>query len=101
MIQYYNNVEMIIIFWISIHAKNCQRVQLNWTRIQINVDIWKYRNYEVRQVDTPLHWQLVLNGPKESPYEGGMFKVDVKFPSEYPFRFPSLRFLTPIYHPGV
>ena len=55
----------------------------------------------MRQVDTPLHWQLILNGPKESPYEGGMFKVDVKFPSEYPFRFPSLRFLTPIYHPGV
>lgn len=30
-----------------------------------------------------------------------MFRVDVKFPPEYPFKFPNVRFLTPIYHPGV
>ena len=37
----------------------------------------------------------------DSPYEGGIFRIDVKFPSEYPFKKPEMIFVTPIYHPGV
>ncbi|XP_054152613.1 uncharacterized protein LOC128951386 [Oppia nitens] len=39
-----------------------------------------------------------LNGPEGSPYEGGVFEVDLKFPAEYPMRVPNieLRYFTQI-----
>ena len=37
-------------------------------------------------------------GPKETPYENGLFLLYVNFPGDYPFRAPEMRFITPIYH---
>jgi len=30
-------------------------------------------------------WIAVLPGPAGSPYEGGMFEVDIKIPEDYPY----------------
>ena len=38
-------------------------------------------------------------GPAGTPYEGGLFYIDISLPSDYPFRPPKLRFRTPFYHP--
>jgi ubiquitin-conjugating enzyme E2 J2 len=40
-------------------------------------------------------WRFVLQGPPDSPYEGGMYQGKVKFPDEYPFKPPSIYMLTP------
>ena len=37
----------------------------------------------------------------ESPYEGGIFEIDIAFPSEYPFKAPKVKFNTQIYHPNI
>ena len=42
-----------------------------------------------------------IEGPADSPYEGGRFRLEVSIPSRYPFEPPSVRFLTPIYHPNI
>ncbi|KAH6983525.1 ubiquitin-conjugating enzyme/RWD-like protein [Ilyonectria sp. MPI-CAGE-AT-0026] len=41
-----------------------------------------------------------IGGPPDTPYEGGIFWINVKFP-EAPTKPPVLRFQTKIYHPNI
>mmetsp|Transcript_4259 Transcript_4259/g.6706 ORF Transcript_4259/g.6706 Transcript_4259/m.6706 type:complete len:1197 (-) Transcript_4259:91-3681(-) len=45
--------------------------------------------------------KLVLVGQTQTLYEGGVFELLLEFPSNYPYKPPSIRFLTPIYHYAV
>ncbi|KAM8720125.1 hypothetical protein ACLKA7_006213 [Drosophila subpalustris] len=47
------------------------------------------------------HWKATVNGPSGSVYEGGVFRLDIRFPGAYPFRPPQIRFVTRIYHCNV
>jgi len=40
-------------------------------------------------------------GPPDTPYEGATYHVDIRIPSEYPFRPPLMKFETKIWHPNV
>lgn len=48
-----------------------------------------------------LHWTGFINGPAESIYQGGRFKIEATFPLEYPFKAPTIKFITRIYHPNI
>ena len=42
-----------------------------------------------------------MKGPKETPYEGGIFTIRITFPFNYPKAGPEFRFLNLIYHLNV
>ncbi|GME78003.1 unnamed protein product [[Candida] boidinii] len=42
-----------------------------------------------------------LQGPPGTPYENGVFQVDIKIPDAYPFKPPIMKFITPVYHPNI
>lgn len=46
-------------------------------------------------------WEVAIFGPPNTLYEGGYFKAHMKFPQDYPYSPPSIRFLTKVFHPNV
>ncbi|AYV75765.1 MAG: ubiquitin-conjugating enzyme E2-17 kDa 3 [Terrestrivirus sp.] len=51
--------------------------------------------------DSLIEWTATINGPKDTPYENGHFKLDINIPSNYPFKPPNVRFLTKVFHPNI
>lgn len=46
-------------------------------------------------------WLILMQGPADTPYEAGVFKLDFKFPDNYPFKPPEVKFITTVYHPNI
>ena len=51
--------------------------------------------------DNPFEWEIMIMGPADTPYEGGFFQAEMRFPSDYPNHPPKLRFVSEFYHPNV
>jgi len=51
--------------------------------------------------DNLRYFDVTIDGPSQSPYEGGCFKLELFLPDDYPMTPPKVRFLTKIYHPNI
>ncbi|KAK2181932.1 hypothetical protein NP493_376g03021 [Ridgeia piscesae] len=58
------------------------------------VSCWM-KNDSIEQLEA----QIV--GPTGTPYEGGIFQLEIDVPERYPFEPPKIRFVTPVYHPNI
>ena len=47
------------------------------------------------------HLQGTIKGPDSTPYDGGVFQIDIVIPDGYPFEPPKMKFLTKIWHPHI
>ena len=47
------------------------------------------------------HFFVKIAGPSDSPYEGGLFALELFLPEEYPLVAPKVLFRTKIYHPNI
>ncbi|ETO35298.1 hypothetical protein RFI_01766, partial [Reticulomyxa filosa] len=71
------------------HLKDCQK----------NAD-----GFSVGLVDDDnlYEWNVVLEGPEGTMYEGGYFQATLSFPEEFPNKPPKMKFTTPgFWHPNV
>merc|ERR1712028_109467 len=51
--------------------------------------------------DSLQFWRALIEGPAGSPFEGGVFALNVIIPDGYPMEAPRITFETPIYHCNV
>jgi len=59
-------------------------------------------DYQVKMEEDSLSaFFVTLKGPKDSLYEGGIWKLRVELPPNYPYKSPSVGFVTKIFHPNV
>lgn len=45
-------------------------------------------------------WEALIQGPEGTPFDGGIFPAELKFPKDYPLAPPTMRFLCDMWHPN-
>ncbi|CAI0417225.1 unnamed protein product [Linum tenue] len=59
-------------------------------------------DYKVEMINDGMQeFYVEFHGPKDSPYQGGVWKIRVELPDAYPYKSPSIGFINKIYHPNV
>lgn len=56
---------------------------------------------EIIKTDNIMLLYATIQGPPETPYEKGTFKIRFRFNDDYPVKSPIVDFITPIFHPNV
>jgi peroxin-4 len=51
--------------------------------------------------DNLMKWNAMIRGPKDSAYDGYLFKLSIDVSDRYPIVPPKITFLTKIFHPNI
>lgn len=52
-------------------------------------------------IENKRNFNLLICGPTDSPYENGLFEINIKLNDEYPLKAPNITFISEIYHPNI
>ncbi|KAK1350262.1 ubiquitin-conjugating enzyme E2 [Hamiltosporidium tvaerminnensis] len=59
-------------------------------------------HFSVGLVDDNIYnWEVLVFGPKDTPYENGIFMARMTFPIAYPEAPPTFRFVSEMWHPNI
>ncbi|KAL1589583.1 Ubiquitin-conjugating enzyme E2 8 [Cladosporium halotolerans] len=71
-------------------------------RIETDVMKMLMSDYEVTLVnDNMQEFYVRFKGPEETPFLGGLWKIHVELPDQYPYKSPSIGFVNRIFHPNI
>lgn len=71
---------------------------------RIETDVMKLlmSNHDVELIhDNMQEFNVKFYGPKETPYENGIWRLHVELPDNYPYKSPSIGFVNKIFHPNI
>lgn len=77
-----------------------QRIQREFREVVSDEAIGKQYYIEATE-DNILLLKGYVNGPPDTPYEGGQFYLEMNIPETYPFSPPKCKFITRIWHPNI
>lgn len=80
----------------SLHTKRIQKEfkDVNTDKTLDNIKV-------ICENDNFSELKAIIIGPKDSPYEDGIFTLLIKFSDRYPFIPPIVTFITRVYHPNI
>ena len=64
-----------------------------WVRNQVE-------EYEATDGAKSAMRSALIQGPEGTPFEGGVFPAELRFPKDYPLAPPTMKFLGEIFHPN-
>ena len=71
-------------------------------RIEKDVMELMMSDHDVTLIDDSIQqFFVIFHGPPDTPYEGGVWKIRVELPDQYPIKSPSIGFTNKIYHPNI
>ena len=82
-------------------AMGCPRLLKEYREIKSAKVVDKEIELELTDETDIFQWTARIQGPKDSPYEGGTFELSLKCPDSYPLAPPKVLFVTPVFHPNV
>ncbi|CCD24427.1 E2 ubiquitin-conjugating protein UBC8 NDAI_0D01140 [Naumovozyma dairenensis CBS 421] len=71
---------------------------------RIETDVMKLlmSDHDVELVnDNMQEFYIKFCGPKDTPYENGVWRLHVELPDNYPYKSPSIGFVNKIFHPNI
>ncbi|KAL3635585.1 Ubiquitin-conjugating enzyme E2 5 [Castilleja foliolosa] len=71
-------------------------------RMEIDMKKLLMNGYKVELIDNSIqNFNVELHGPKDSLYEGFVWRVMVKLDDNHPYKRPSIEFVDRIFHPNI
>jgi len=74
-----------------------RRLQLEYKEYLDNISPY----YSLEPSENFYNWKVLLFGPLETIYDGGVFECSLIFTHEYPYKPPELIFNTKLIHPNI
>ena len=63
---------------------------------------FEQNNYSIELFDeSNTHLMGKIQGPPGTPFENGVFQIDIVIPDKYPFEPPICKFITKVWHPNI
>ncbi|RZC47165.1 hypothetical protein C5167_040117 [Papaver somniferum] len=103
-IQFLQELKFSIAQTRSASERNLQEKNMSSPSKRRDMDVMKLMmtDYKVETVDDSVTQFFVeFNGPPDSLYSGGVWRVRVELPDAYQYKSPSIGFINRIYHPNI
>jgi ubiquitin-conjugating enzyme E2 A len=87
------------------HKKKMKSSNLSLAQKRLINDLKQFNNDDDTVLASPkedniMEWECVIFGPEDTIWDGGCFKLIMKFPSDYPNKAPEVKMMSKVFHPN-